>query len=167
MTWLGFCCGQNWYSNSKALFTFKHSQADFPFYTRSNDWKLSGDPYCCHQYLLFYTVSLLQLTYTYTAYTMLMWRYDDAFFKYFTLTGLVRLMHENETCLLWPIRHLTPQTCGSHWIKCGGKTMPLYWLCLAETPLRNKGVEKNTKACTHTQTAICHGCWQPGHHLPL
>lgn len=74
-------------------------------------------------------------------------------------------MHVNETCSLRPIKHLTPQPCGSHWITCGGKTMALYRSCLVETPLRKKEVENNTHA--HTQTAICHGCRQPGHHLPL
>lgn len=58
----------------------------------------------------------------------------------------------------------TSHPCGSHWIKYGGKTIVVYWSCLA--PLRKKEIEnKHTHA--HAQTAICHGCRQPGHHLPL
>ena len=63
----------------------------------------------------------------------------------------------------------------SPWIKCGGKTMALYWSCPAESPLRKKKKQKtnthiHTLSHTHTHThgtAICHGCRQPGHHLPL
>lgn len=79
--------------------------------------------------------------------------------------GMMHFTHIFHSCAFRKLCPQTNKTPPLRWIKCGGKTIAGYWLHLAQTPLRGEKKGRNRKQ-THTQTAICHGCWQLGHHLP-